>query len=61
MSKASVTNSDLETYHKPGLALMFSYLPGLELGKMKPDLPLGKFESESEVTQSCPTLRPRGL
>ena len=56
-----MTNSDLETYHKPGLALMFSYLPGLELGKMKPDLPLGKFESESEVTQSCPTLQHCGL
>lgn len=46
MSKASVTNSDSETYRKPGLALMFSYLPGLELGKMKPrGLPLGEFTS----------------
>lgn len=45
MSKASVTNSDLETYRKPGLTLMFSYLPGLKLGKMKPGLPLGEFAS----------------
>lgn len=42
MSKASLTNN-WETYPKPGLSLMFSYLPGLELGKTKPALPRGEF------------------